>query len=445
MLAAALGATPQGALAVGLRAHALKVDVLQAASANAVANAAAQVDSSVEATASDSASGSADAAHHAMAAGFGTGSPTRRLLLRQRLQPLPPPPAAVNDSVLSAPQVSSLVDDLRLMYALPQNTSAAAVASVLSRSARATASNNPGAAAAAQDGDRDDDDDDHDDDEVSVAGPAGKAYDLTTVEGVEAALRSIAAAARRLAGTLRRMANDAVTAGHWAKAEEMHETYSRLERQAEVLSQRAACSSRTVLRLGRADSCALPTLQQLAREQLEVVADGERVSMQGGVDGGDSSFRGLRKIFDKKMRLAVAQAGRSLADDRRVLQVLNILQLLDKLIEMEAKLRMARAQQQFTRGRLLQGYFDDDNDKLKTVRRGCCSTPQSARNSATRIARVRWREIQIERRCVRRSGSVRCAAEHASSSLLDSLCLCIQQPKRYLLWAVGCRCRRVGA
>ena len=51
--------------------------------------------------------------------------------------------------------------------------------------------------------------------------------------------------------------------------------------------------------------------------------------------------------------------------------MLNIVRLLDKLVELERKLAVARASQQFSRGRMLQSYFDASKADLTKVRVRC--------------------------------------------------------------------------
>ena len=266
------------------------------------------------------------------------------------------------DEKPTAVQVDVIVDSLRTMFGLDGNTSVSDVMAKLARTAESTAANKAASKAAdspdAQDAAKVD---------SEVSGVNGATYDLSSVEAVEESLVQMAASSRKVAAALRKQANDAVTAEQWAEAEKMQATYQELERQADELLSRSKCASESVLPLGKADPCALPMLQKFARERLGSVLQADKMSMTDTRSTEDISFAGLRKIFGEKMKLAVSSAGRSLSDDRRILQVLSIVRLLDKLVELENKLAVAKAAQEFSRGRLLQTYFDSSKAELTKV------------------------------------------------------------------------------
>jgi len=268
-------------------------------------------------------------------------------------------------STPTSAQTEVIMNNLRTMFGLGDDAPLTEILSKLAVTAESTAAQNKPPAP-------DDIENEKDKINADVPGIDGEVYDLTTVENVESSLKRMAKAAYATAAALRNQANDAVTAEKWEDAEKIQLTYRKLEDQAQALTNRAACSSTSVLTLGKGDPCALPNLQQFARQQLEAVVVADKAKSSPDAVSADVSFRGLKKIFEAKMKLAVTKAGRSLSDDRRVLQVLNIVRLLDKLVELEAKLKVAQAAQEFSRGRMLQAYFDSSKTDLTKVRSSSC-------------------------------------------------------------------------
>ena len=186
-----------------------------------------------------------------------------------------------DDDKPTAAQATAIVDNLRTMFSLDTNATVADILERLAVSAEATAANKRSPEVDSEDGSTDNDE---------VEGANGMVYDLSSVDAVEKSLQQIAGAARRVAAQLRAQANDAVTAERWTEAEKLQTTFTALDTQGEALAARTPCSPNAVLALGKDDPCALPMLQQFARQQLTRLLAGDQLQKSGS-GSGDISFQ----------------------------------------------------------------------------------------------------------------------------------------------------------